>query len=256
MGDKDEAEGLVQWLEESGRALELRVMRAFRRHARVEHSVYYTDPNTGKSREVDVVARFYGPPRENQSHLDVVVECKTGKAGSQWVAFADDFTPARFPASDDAWLTPVRPGAKSRFEEAWDRRPPAADRVNVSSIVTAHDGKDTVHAAVQQLLAAVDGQVNYVRQNEMKIADDFDESTGYSVQWSEIEAGVVGIVMTTVPLYVADLDENNAPRVTAVEIVAVRTDREGPSGLSRLLIAQETALDRLVENFHRVAERL
>lgn len=257
MGERSEADALLKWLEESGRALELRVMRAFRQHAQVRHAVYYKDREGGKPREIDVVARFRGSRRRDEEpQLDVVVECKTGKPGSQWVAFRDEWTPARFPPDEDAWLTASEPGTKGRFADAWDWEPPFTNRVNVSSIVTAHDGRDTAHGAVQQLLSAVTGQIEHVRRHEEKPVGSFNESTGESVAWSAVEAGVMGIVITTVPLYVADLDDDNAPRVTPVEIAAVPTAWQDHGGPARVFIAHETALHRVVTDLGKAAGRL
>jgi hypothetical protein len=203
------------------------------------------------------MARFHGSRRGDwQPQLDVVVECKTGKPGSQWVAFRDESKPARFPPDQDAWLTASEPATKSRFADAWEWRPPFTDRVNVSSIVTAHDGKDSAHGAIQQLLSAVDGQIEHVRRHEEKPAHSFNESTGESVSWSALEAGVLGMVITTVPIYVADLDENNSPRVAPVEIVAVPTGRPERGGPARIFVASETALHRIVADLHKATERL
>ena len=235
-GEKTEADALLQWLESSGRALELRVTRAFRRHAtQVRHSVFYTDGKSGKSREVDVVARFHGPPHtEGQAVLDVVIECKTGKPGSQWVAFRDETSPASFPPGDDAWITSPEPGTVSGFETAWQWHPLFVDRVNVSSLVTAHESRDSAHAAVQQLVSGLTAQVAEVRRNDVKTTNPFNEQTGQTVQWSTVGVGVLGLIVTTTPIYVADLDESNEPRVQQVEIVAVPTGRTVGHGPSRV----------------------
>jgi hypothetical protein len=256
MGERSEADALLKWLEESGLALELRVMRAFRQHAQVRHAVYYADREGGKPREMDLVARFHGSRRRDQNpQLDVVVECKTGKPGSQWVAFRDEWT-RRVSHDEDAWVTAAEPSTKRRFAHAWEWEPPFTERVNVSSIVTAHDGRDTVHGAVQQLLSAVAGQIGHVRRHEEKPVSRFNESTGEDVAWSALEAGVIGIVITTVPLYVADLGEDNAPRVTPVELVAVPTGWQERGGPGRVFVAHETALQRVVTDLHKAAERL
>lgn len=257
MGERSETEGLLQWLEESGRALELRVLRAFRRHAEARHAVYHRDQESGKPREVDVMARFHGSRGGvSRPHFDVVVECKTGKPGSQWVAFRDESTPARFPPAKDLWLAPSEPGRKTSFEGAWDWRPPFSDRVNVSSIVTAHDGRDSAHAAVQQVLSAVEAQIDHVRRHEVQSAQRVDQSSGAITTWSTTEVGVMGLVVTTVPIYVAELGDDNSPRVTPVEVVAVPTGWEAPAGPVWVFIARETALRTTVSDLSKAAERL
>lgn len=257
MGGMGEVESLLKWLEESGRALELRTIRAFRRYADVQHSVYYADKRSGKVRESDVLARFYGSRGGDRlAHLDVVVECKTGKPGSQWVAFLDGTSPSRFGPEQDAWVTAREPAkvGRDRFAEAWKWYPPLTERVNASSIVTAHDGRDTAHAAIEQCLSAVDGQIEYVVVNEDEPYYRQDEKTGIEQRWSTIDAGVLGLVITTVPMFVADLDEDNSPRVRPVEIVAVPSRRQ--SSPERIFVANETALIRIVMELHKAAERL
>lgn len=256
MGGDKEVEALLKWLEESGRALELRTMREFRRHAEVQHSVHYADRGSGKDRESDVLARFYGSRGSGaRAHLDVVVECKTGKPGSQWVAFPDGSSPSRFDPDQDAWVIAREPTeGGSPFSGAWNWYPPFSERVNVSSIVTAHDGRDTAHAAVQQCLSAVDGQIDYVLGHEAEPYYKQDEASGLERRWSRIDAGVLGIVITTVPLFLADLDEDNAPRVRPVEVVAVPSRR--PSSPARIFVANETALNRIVRDLRKAADRL
>lgn len=257
MGERTEADAVLSWLESSGRALELRVLRAFRRHAQVRHSVFYADAETGKSREVDAVARFHGPPGANgQPLLDVVIECKTGKSGSQWVAFRDATTPATFPAEEDAWFTSAEPGTASGFTGAWQWHPPFVDRVNVSSLVTAHEGRDPAHAALQQLISGLTGQIEEVRRRDATFTDRFDEQAGQTIRWATVEVGVLGLIVTTTPIYVADLDADNEPRVQRVEIVAVPTGRPDASGPSRVFVVHEDALNRVVDELARAAQHL
>lgn len=257
MSDGSEADGLLEWLETSGRALELRVIRAFRRAAQVKHSVYYEDSESGKSREADVIARFHGTPRQGgPPQLDVVVECKTGKPGSKWVAFRDGSSPSHFYPNEDLWLTATKPGVKSRFEDAWEWRPPLTDRVNASSIVTAHDGKDSAHDAVQQLVSAVSGQAEYVRRNDVRQSQSFDETAQQTFAWSEPEAAVLGLVITTLPIYVAELGGDDIPQVQPVELVAVSNGRPQQAGPTRVFVAREAALPRIVTELQRAAERL
>lgn len=46
-------------------------------------------------------------------------------------------------------------------------------------------------------------------------------------------------------VYVADLDEDNASRVTPVELMAVRSGRQGLGGPAREFVARESALQRV-----------
>ena len=85
---------VAAWVESSGRALEMRVARAFHRvRARVEPSFIYDDVQSGKSREGDALATFeWSSPSGAAMSLEVVVECKHS-IGKPWVAFYDRTTP-------------------------------------------------------------------------------------------------------------------------------------------------------------------
>jgi hypothetical protein len=98
-------DGVRRWLDTSGRALELRVARQFRRlgNAAVEQSRAYNDVQTAKQREPDVVARFEWTGLNSvPCSLAVAVECKSSK-GNPWVAFLSD-SPAPQLNDLDAWV--------------------------------------------------------------------------------------------------------------------------------------------------------
>jgi hypothetical protein len=82
---------VTQWLEEQGYPLEMQVAEAFHEaKLSVTQSEYFTDPESGKPREIDVVARSDGE-WVNYFILDIVfaVECK--KASKKpWVVFGTE----------------------------------------------------------------------------------------------------------------------------------------------------------------------
>jgi hypothetical protein len=53
---KESSNDVRKWLSEQGFPLEMKVAEAFRSHFSVRQAQYYTDPESGKLREVDVVA--------------------------------------------------------------------------------------------------------------------------------------------------------------------------------------------------------
>lgn len=79
-------------------------------------------------------------------------------------------------------------------------------------------------------MSAVDAQIDHVHRYEDESYYRQDEATGIEQRWSNIDAGVLGLVVTTVPIYVADLDEDNTCRVKPVEIVAVPSNRQSSRG--------------------------
>lgn len=78
---------IMEWLEEQGYPLEMRVASAFRdKGFEVRQSQYYADPDDGNFREIDIVATapdFYGI-----TNVDFVIECKTSK--KPWIIFTAD----------------------------------------------------------------------------------------------------------------------------------------------------------------------
>ena len=90
----DLRESLLKWIQQQGYPLELRVGGIFRDLGyRVAHSQWYTDPETSKTRESDVVASLF--PKQGVSPLGedlglaitFVVECKTSP-DKPWVVFS------------------------------------------------------------------------------------------------------------------------------------------------------------------------
>ncbi len=83
-------EKVLEWLESEGYPLEMRVARGFRKCGfRVIQSEYYDDPDTGKSREVDVVAdvlKTCDQDRFRTWNVELVVECKM--SSKPWVLFS------------------------------------------------------------------------------------------------------------------------------------------------------------------------
>jgi hypothetical protein len=88
---KTELDSVKEWLVKQGYPLELRVGQVLRRAEwHVEHGHWYTDPQTGKARETDLVADIWatddGKPRKSVC-LQMVIECKSSP-GKPWVVFS------------------------------------------------------------------------------------------------------------------------------------------------------------------------
>ena len=81
------------WLEEQGFTLEMRTASAFRAAGfEVRQSSHYIDPETGKGREIDVVAR--DPDFIGVIDITFIVECKTTK--KPWVLLCSPDTVAGY----------------------------------------------------------------------------------------------------------------------------------------------------------------
>ena len=80
---------VANWLVEQGYPLEMRVASALRRSEFwVRQSTHYIDPETGKSREIDVIATEAEPLGMAEIHF--VVECKA--TSKPWVLFTSPHT--------------------------------------------------------------------------------------------------------------------------------------------------------------------
>jgi hypothetical protein len=89
---------VAKWLDSQGYPLEMRVARMFRSSGfRVVQSDYFSDPETGTSREIDVVATTDLAHQEYLVRLSFVVECKASR-DKPWVAFASSTSGLAAPA--------------------------------------------------------------------------------------------------------------------------------------------------------------
>lgn len=81
---------LLKWLDTQGYPLEMRVARAFQREGfRVIQSEYYTDNDTGDSREIDVIASIQASDKNFFIRVTFVVECKLSK-DKPWILFSSE----------------------------------------------------------------------------------------------------------------------------------------------------------------------
>src|SRR5258708_8233762 len=79
-----------EWLDKEGFPLEMVVASAFRRAGLwVMQSDYYEDPNEGKQREIDVIARQQVLVARDLLRITFAVECKVSR-DKPWVLFTAD----------------------------------------------------------------------------------------------------------------------------------------------------------------------
>ena len=80
---------IASWLEMQGYPVEMTVARAFReRRFRVHQSHFFTDPNTSKSREIDVLVTRQGDIDGRIIRVVFVIECKKSR-DKPWIVFTD-----------------------------------------------------------------------------------------------------------------------------------------------------------------------
>jgi len=81
------------WLNKQGYPLEMSVAKALHAQAfSVTQSEYYTDPDEGESREIDVVGRKQWEVENIICRISLVIECKTSR-DKPWLLFGAENTP-------------------------------------------------------------------------------------------------------------------------------------------------------------------
>jgi len=81
---------VAKWLESQGYPLEMEVASEFQKNGfKVHQSSYFNDPDTGKSREIDVVATKVIYTGDTFAVIRFVIECKSSK-NKPWVVFTRD----------------------------------------------------------------------------------------------------------------------------------------------------------------------
>lgn len=221
-------ERLTGWLETSGRALELRMSRAARKAgAAVDQSWTYQDGNTGKAREGDVLASFRWEGLEKRPmDLHVVVECKSSTK-HPWVAFMDRaVTPGTDIANWTLFAHGPFVGLTEPLSETWIGLPPFSGSRAATHITTAFEkGNDPAADALQQ-----------VRSQAQGLWDHHLNSTGRGLQGGGIV--IVAAVVTSCPLFTAELDREGEIKLTEVDKVQVRA--QGHNGVtSRVWVLNE-----------------
>jgi hypothetical protein len=163
MADRDLKDRVRDWLAKGGYPLEMRVADAFgKRRFRVMQSEYYTDVNTGVSREIDVFASVQQDLGPSFIRLSALVECKSDTT-KPWVVF----TSSRVRLADRARV--VQRSATRLGDEWLDRISTRSDVTNLKifrlparpgyGVAAAFSEKlDTPYAA----LTAVAGAANAV----------------------------------------------------------------------------------------------
>lgn len=108
---------LVRWLSEEGYPFELRVGRICSQSGwSVSHASLYTDPQTGKERQIDVVASLASSevwiPEEEEGYrliVSYVIETKS-RRDKPWAVFTSPFTDDSIESRPLYTLTPPGPG--------------------------------------------------------------------------------------------------------------------------------------------------
>lgn len=243
---------LYGWLEDSGRALELRATRSLAGApgCRLALPAYpYEDGTTKKQREGDVMALFGGPnlPRTLSTSFRLAVECKSGR-DKPWIAFYDQRRvahPARLKdwwlPCGNSWTEDLRVKVVGAFE--WENGL-LTDRL-ASHVVSAL-GKESTNSAQDAVLQAMSFARALASKGTLTLAGE-DTST--------VLGGVMPVVVTQAPLFQCELGEDNQPILTPVERFDVSLQL-GQSPRQRVYVVSEPGLAKLAGSLGRALDRV
>ncbi len=224
---------LLDWLEKSGRGLELRVARTMQQvgGARVRPSLNYVDAVTGAVRESDVVAYFsWRSMNSTPCSLTVAIECKSGTS-HPWIGFhKEDPSPTRRQIKDWAVFAHApQVGIIEPLDELWVGDSPFSRRDPVAThVVTAFSGgNNPAGDAVRQALSCATAlREDYVRSQH-------DDRRGMVL---------LATVATAAPLFTCQLDDDGTIRLERTAGIDV-WGYDAAGQRRRVYIRSEAALD-------------
>lgn len=229
-----------EWVERSGRALELRTARAFRAAGAtvVQMSRRYEGTTTEQHREMDVFAAFAwsAAPGVN-AQLRVSVECKSGN-DKPWVAFLDDwqFPPHELFEGSFVFKHGSYVGLTEPLEDLWKERPPFFPLHTMVHVATAElgsrqsgGGRNTAHDALRQAMSGA-----------IALEAEYLSRQGPGSKKAHL---VIAAVVTAAPLFTCHLDDDGCVVTESVEQLAVwEPRRDGRPTM--VFVVSETALPK------------
>ncbi|GII32307.1 hypothetical protein [Planotetraspora mira] len=248
---------VLQWLENRGYPLEMRVAHALRNRGRafyVEQSRYYPDPTSGELRESDVVANWTSTDTEKSDgraiYFSAVIECKSG--GAPWIIFTETEKPDRNTSLHFLlsllWAGVDRWKYREEFSR-WDTHisPVMAGRHPAGYGITQkrneRGARDGAYDAVRQVAAAAYGVLN----DRQSFHNGFGPGIGI----------VMPVIVTDSPLfecYVNYAGDVEARSVTQ-SALSLRMPYESASNCY-IRIINVHALDDAIFNLRTMAEQI
>ncbi len=164
-------EGVRKWLNKHGYPLELQAARRFQEAGfAVSHSVFYEDPETGKPREVDIVASKDAFGGRWGLRVTFVVECKSGQNQS-WLLLGGPASRIDGAGRLMSAIQSMRAQSLGSFLRRKSPVPEAtlwrrSERPARGLIRVGHGNEDVAYAALMSVAAAAIGQLEFSRQAE------------------------------------------------------------------------------------------
>lgn len=260
MADEQEDDALTarvsDWVERSGRALELRVARAFaRQHADMSQARLFTDPVTSDQREADVVARWTVMiAGGRQLSLVCVCECKAG-ADKPWVLFDDGRS--RFPERParviDHLLTHEHLNGvtidMAPFEGAWLEGYPFDEHLGIQNPVS--------HAIATALEQDKPNQPNSAwRAARQVMSACYGLLADFSEKTPQLATVMVPVIVTEAPLFRVYLNRaGEAQTERVIQGVLVTQSHDGGSRRA-IFVMNEKVLQGFAAELRAVIQRI
>lgn len=204
---------ILQWLSEHGYPLEMRVARSLAASGfTVTQSHYFTDYESGKPREIDVLGRIYGfiEPKDRIAIAEletfVTIECKSSQ--KPWIVFCE--------TKANPWNI-QKAICNKGGDELLRRASEAVYKTELHSrairaghgCVQAFGGKDDLaYSALMSALKAAEAKANEYMQIEIHLATDMPHVSESAV--------AIPVVAITAPLFECSLDDMGEPKLRSV----------------------------------------
>lgn len=248
MGGQDELlDKVSEWVETSGRALELRTARAMREGypLHVNQSLAYADPETGKQREGDVGATYHWWMGDAAASLDVAIECKSG-TNHPWVAFYDHRT-VDSPYVGE-WLLLNGDWTSDELLSlgvSWDAQE-ALTSVRAASHAMSALGKDSNNEAHNSMQQAMSFARSLAARNLKYV------SVAQERKMSKAIKAAVAVVVTQAPLFDCELTSDGEVNLQPVDRFDVYLDLGSAGGLKRVCVRNEGSFRDLARGYDAV----
>ncbi|KHL14354.1 UNVERIFIED_CONTAM: hypothetical protein LK11_26960 [Mumia flava] len=245
-------EKLYKWLEDSGRALELRAARSLMGTpgCRLALPAYqYEDGVTKKQREGDVMALFGGSnlSRTLNTSFRLAVECKSG-SDKPWIAFYDQRRSTHPAKLSDWWL----PCGKDWTEELRTKVVGAFEWENglltdrLASHAVSALGKESINSAQDAIMQSMSFARALAGEGTLTMAGD---------NIGTVLGGVMPVVVTQAPLFQCELGHEGQPILTPVERFDVSV-KFGQAPRRRVYVVSEAGLADLAGSLGRALDRV
>jgi hypothetical protein len=236
MGDLREF--VLSWLATQGHPLELRVGHLLRQHNwQVDHAVWYSDPETGKSRELDVVATI-GAWRGNAGiNCRFAVECKQSE--KPWVVFSAEKQPSLRRAdpliANDVGQAILTTSIRKNIEFPFELYP--GDRLGHGIVKVGSEKSGDPTSAFAALRGAISGATSIGT-----FADSFTRRLGNRLLRA-VEFVIPLIVFEGV-LFEYYLNSTGTAELREIDAIAVSTPAPNSTEPQVVVVLRSTSLDR------------